>query len=183
MLFRSKLVNQTVPRALRRLGYAPEVLGAILRHIEEHDTIEGAPGLREADLPVFDCAFKPRRGRRYLSARAHLRMMAAVQPFLSGAISKTVNLPHEATVETIEHATRTNPAAQGFGHGIAGGKARSANAAGGALDIGFNPSRSTRIALPPITARISSGVKPASISACVTCTSFEVSKRTVVAPS
>ena len=97
-----KLVNQTVPRALRRLGYTPEGIGSILRHIEEHDTIEGAPGLRDADLPVFDCAFKPRRGRRFLSARAHLRMMAAVQPFLSGAISKTVNLPHEATVETIE---------------------------------------------------------------------------------
>jgi ribonucleoside-diphosphate reductase alpha chain len=96
-----KIVNQTVPLALRRLGYDEAAVEAITRHIGETDTIEGAPGLRPAHLPVFDCAFRPRQGERSISPAAHLWMMAAVQPFLSGAISKTVNLPHEATVEQI----------------------------------------------------------------------------------
>ena len=96
-----KLVNQTVPAALRRLGYAGEQVNAILDYIDAHDTIEGAPGLRSEHLPVFDCAFKPRNGQRFIPYRAHIRMMAAVQPFLSGAISKTINMPTEATVEEI----------------------------------------------------------------------------------
>jgi ribonucleoside-diphosphate reductase alpha chain len=76
-------------------------IDAILKFIDEHDTIEGAPGLKDEHLPVFDCAFKPRNGERYIPYLAHIRMMAAVQPFLSGAISKTVNMPTEATVEEI----------------------------------------------------------------------------------
>lgn len=96
-----KLVNQTVPMALMRLGYSREAVSEIIEYISETDTIEGAPGFDEAHLPVFDCAFKPRNGTRSLHYQAHLRMMAAAQPFLSGAISKTVNMPKTATVEEI----------------------------------------------------------------------------------
>jgi len=92
-----KLVNQTVPEALTRLGYPTVEAKRILDYIDEHETIEGAPGLREDHLPVFDCAFRPARGTRSIHYRGHIRMMAAVQPFLSGAISKTVNMPSEAT--------------------------------------------------------------------------------------
>jgi ribonucleoside-diphosphate reductase alpha chain len=96
-----KIVNRTVPMALRRLGYEGAAVDAIVDFIDANDTIEGAPGLREEHLPVFDCSFKPRNGRRYIPYSAHIRMMAAVQPFLSGAISKTVNMPTEATVEEV----------------------------------------------------------------------------------
>ncbi len=96
-----KIVNKTVPAALRRAGYANEQVNAILDYIDANDTIENAPGLKLEHLPVFDCAFKPRNGQRYIAYLAHVRMMAAVQPFLSGAISKTVNMPNEATVEEI----------------------------------------------------------------------------------
>lgn len=96
-----KLVNQTVPMALDVMGYTGEQISRILEYIEENDTVEGAPELNEEHLPVFDCAFKPRNGTRSLHYQAHLRMMAAAQPFLSGAISKTVNMPTEATVEEI----------------------------------------------------------------------------------
>lgn len=97
-----KIVNQTVPEALTRLGYSDEDKKAILDYINEKDTIEGAPKLKEEHLPVFDCAFKPANGSRTIHYMGHLRMMAAVQPFLSGAISKTVNLPNSATVEDME---------------------------------------------------------------------------------
>ena len=96
-----KIVNRTVSAALQRLGYDKARIQEILAYIEQHDTIEGAPQVREEDLPVFDCAFKPRNGRRFIPYGAHLRMMSAVQPFLSGAISKTVNMPAEATAEEI----------------------------------------------------------------------------------
>ncbi len=96
-----KIVNKTVPAALRRAGYANEQVNAILDYIDANDTIENAPGLKLEHLPVFDCAFKPRNGQRYIAYLAHVKMMAAVQPFLSGAISKTVNMPNEATVEEI----------------------------------------------------------------------------------
>jgi len=106
-----KIVNRSVETALRRLGYGAEEIAGILGHIERWDSIEDvddpaggariASGLRAAHLPVFDCAFKPCHGRRSLTAGAHLSMMAAVQPFLSGGISKTVNLPASATVEEI----------------------------------------------------------------------------------
>jgi ribonucleoside-diphosphate reductase alpha chain len=96
-----KIVNQTVPSALRRLGYSDEDVEAIVAHIDENETIEGAPGLQEEHLPVFDCAFKPKNGIRSIHYMGHVRMMAAVQPFLSGAISKTVNMPSEVTVEEI----------------------------------------------------------------------------------
>jgi ribonucleoside-diphosphate reductase alpha chain len=99
-----KIVNNTVPAALKRLGYTDKAIAEIVQYLDENETIEGAPGLREEHLPVFDCAFKPANGRRSIHWLGHLRMMAACQPFLSGAISKTVNLPNEATVEDVEMA-------------------------------------------------------------------------------
>ena len=96
-----KIVNQTVPMALRRLGYDETRIAAILEHIDSHETIEGAPGLDPEHLPVFDCAFRPRGGTRSIHWMGHLRMMGAVQPFLSGAISKTVNMPENTTVDDI----------------------------------------------------------------------------------
>jgi ribonucleoside-diphosphate reductase alpha chain len=97
-----KIVNNTVPAALRKLGYTPEQAEEIVAFVNEHETIEGAPGLRPEHLPVFDCAFKPVSGERSIHYMGHIRMMAAVQPFLSGAISKTVNMPEAATAEEIE---------------------------------------------------------------------------------
>ncbi len=96
-----KIVNQTVPAAMKKLGYTEAQITDALLYIEQHDTIEGAPGLKDEHLPIFDCAFKPANGLRTIHYMGHLRMMSAVQPFLSGAISKTVNMPHEATVEDI----------------------------------------------------------------------------------
>jgi ribonucleoside-diphosphate reductase alpha chain len=98
-----KLVNRTLESGLRRLGYNGEV-EAIMKYVDEQETIEGAPNLKEEHLPVFDCAFKPKKGSRCISYQAHLKMMAAVQPFLSGAISKTINMPKEAVVEDIIQA-------------------------------------------------------------------------------
>jgi len=97
-----RLVNRAVPRALRRLGYAEPEAGRITAFVEEHETIEGAPGLRDEHLAVFDCAFRPPGGSRAIRPEGHLLMMAAVQPFLSGGISKTVNLPEDTTVGEIE---------------------------------------------------------------------------------
>jgi ribonucleoside-diphosphate reductase alpha chain len=99
-----KIVNNSVPRALRHLGYDDDTATAILAHIDETGTIEGAPGLQEDHLPVFDCAFKPENGSRTVPWLGHVKMMGAVQPFISGAISKTVNMPEEITVEEIEEA-------------------------------------------------------------------------------
>jgi len=96
-----KIVNRTVPEALDRLGYSNDEISQILEHIDEHDMIEDAPGLKEDDLSVFDCAFKPANGRRCIHYMGHIRMMSAVQPFLSGAISKTVNMPTESTRDDI----------------------------------------------------------------------------------
>jgi ribonucleoside-diphosphate reductase alpha chain len=99
-----KIVNQTVPEALRRLKYSDPQINDIIKYIDENETIEGAPHLKEDHLPVFDCAFKPLNGVRSIHYAGHLKMMAAVQPFLSGAISKTVNMPEEVTVEEVEQA-------------------------------------------------------------------------------
>ena len=96
-----KIVNGTVDDALTRLGYPVSERKAILAFIDEHDTIEGAPHLRDEHLPVFDCAFTPHHGTRSIHPMGHVRMMAATQPFISGAISKTVNLPEDATPEDI----------------------------------------------------------------------------------
>ena len=96
-----KIVNQAVPQALSLLGYSDEDRDAIIDYLMERGTIEGAPGLNEDHLPIFDCAFKPANGERSIAPMGHVRMMAAAQPFLSGAISKTVNMPHDATVEDI----------------------------------------------------------------------------------
>src|SRR6202022_3896111 len=97
-----KIVNGTVPQALRKLGYDEAQVRDIIEYIDEHDTIEGAPERQDQHLRVFDCAFKPMNGRRSIAPMGHVRMMAGVQPFISGSQSKTVNLPHEATVEEIE---------------------------------------------------------------------------------
>jgi ribonucleoside-diphosphate reductase alpha chain len=96
-----KMVNNTVPLALQRLGYDADDIASILEYIEENDTIEGADQLKPEHYAVFDCAFRPRTGSRTIHYMGHVRMMAAVQPFISGAISKTVNMPNEATVEDI----------------------------------------------------------------------------------
>ncbi len=99
-----KIVNGTVPMALEALGYDAETRQGIIDHIDERETIEGAPGLLKEHLPVFDCAFQPANGSRSIHWMGHVRMMGAVQPFLSGAISKTVNLPESASVDDIMHA-------------------------------------------------------------------------------
>lgn len=99
-----KIVNQTVPLALRKLGYNEEQRKKIVEYIDKNDTIEGAPNLHEDHLPVFDCAFKPMKGERSIHYLGHIRMMAATQPYMSGAISKTVNMPHEATAQDIAQA-------------------------------------------------------------------------------
>ena len=99
-----KIVNQTVPMALRKLGYTPVQIDAIVKFIDENETIEGAPGLKESHLPVFDCAFKALKGQRSIHYMGHIKMMGATQPFISGAISKTVNVPKDATVDEITQA-------------------------------------------------------------------------------
>jgi len=96
-----KLVNKTVPMALERLGYSADEVKSICDHIDKNETIEGAKALNPDHLPVFDCAFKPRNGKRCINYMAHLKMMAAVQPLISGAISKTINMPKESTTEDI----------------------------------------------------------------------------------
>jgi ribonucleoside-diphosphate reductase alpha chain len=99
-----KIVNNTVPRALKRLGYDREQVREIVEFIDEHDTIEGAPHLKPEHLPVFDCAFKPAQGSRSIHYAGHLRMLSAVQPFISGAISKTINMPEDSTPDEILQA-------------------------------------------------------------------------------
>ncbi|MFG0289439.1 MAG: vitamin B12-dependent ribonucleotide reductase [Rhodopirellula sp. JB044] len=99
-----KIVNQTVKLGLKTLGYDQVTIDEILKYVDENDTIEGAPGLKDEHLPVFDCAFKPANGVRSIGWRAHITMMAAAQPFLSGAISKTVNMPNDVTPQDIADA-------------------------------------------------------------------------------
>jgi ribonucleoside-diphosphate reductase alpha chain len=99
-----KIVNQTVPMALSKLGYSQAQVDAIIDYIDKNETIEGAPGLKDSHLPVFDCAFKAAKGQRSIHYMGHIKMMGATQPFISGAISKTVNVPKEATVEDIMQA-------------------------------------------------------------------------------
>jgi ribonucleoside-diphosphate reductase alpha chain len=99
-----KIVNQTVPTALKRLGYDPKQINEIVLSIDENDTIEGAPHILDQHLTVFDCAFKAQNGTRSIHYMGHLKMMGAVQPFISGAISKTINMPSSATVDEIELA-------------------------------------------------------------------------------
>ena len=101
-----KIVNQTVPLALRTLRYDDAAIAAIGAFIDKNDTIEGAAELKDEHLPVFDCAFAPHNGKRSIDWRAHVEMMAAAQPFLSGAISKTVNMPAETTPADIAEAYR-----------------------------------------------------------------------------
>ena len=99
-----KIVNQTVPMALSKLGYTAAQIDDIVKFIDEQETIEGAPHLMERDLAVFDCAFKASKGERSIHYMGHIKMMGATQPFISGAISKTVNVPKDASVEDIEQA-------------------------------------------------------------------------------
>ena len=99
-----KIVNNTVPTALFKLGYTHDQTDAIVSYIDATGTIEGAPNVNDEHLPVFDCSFKPAKGTRSIAYMGHLKMMAAAQPFISGAISKTVNLPESASVEEIMDA-------------------------------------------------------------------------------
>jgi ribonucleoside-diphosphate reductase alpha chain len=99
-----KIVNNTVPEALMRLGYTPEQMSEIVSHIDQNGKIEGAPHLKLEHLPVFDCSLAPAGGGRSIAWTGHVRMMAAAQPFLSGAISKTINMPEESTVEDVMDA-------------------------------------------------------------------------------
>ena len=99
-----KIVNQTVPPALTKLGYTQPEVEAIIHFIDENETIEGAPFLKDEHLPVFDCAFKASKGERSIDYMGHIKMMGATQPFISGAISKTVNVPRDASVADIEKA-------------------------------------------------------------------------------
>jgi ribonucleoside-diphosphate reductase alpha chain len=103
-----KIVNQSVRPALERLGYAETAIKTILAHVDEHETIEGASYLKSEDLGVFDCAFRPKAGHRSIGPMGHVRMMAAAQPFLSGAISKTVNMGHETSIEEVEEVFVTS---------------------------------------------------------------------------
>jgi ribonucleoside-diphosphate reductase alpha chain len=96
-----KIVNNTVPSALSKLGYKSDEISAITKYIDENGMVEGAPFIKPEHLPVFDCAFKPQRGIRSIHYMGHIKMMSAVQSFISGAISKTVNVPESATVEEI----------------------------------------------------------------------------------
>ena len=99
-----KIVNGTVPRALKRVGYDSKEIQEIVEYLDDHETIEGAPHLSDAHLPIFDCAFKPRSGSRTIHYNGHLKMMGAVQPFVSGAISKTINMPSDATADEVAEA-------------------------------------------------------------------------------
>jgi ribonucleoside-diphosphate reductase alpha chain len=99
-----KIVNNTVPAALIKLGYTPEQVEAIVSHIDATGTIEGAPHLKNEHLAVFDCSFRPQNGTRSIHYMGHLKMMGAVQPFVSGAISKTINMPEECTAEDVMDA-------------------------------------------------------------------------------
>ncbi len=99
-----KIVNRSVPLALKNLGYSEEQTNAIVEYIDKNDMIEGAPYLRDEHLPVFDCAFKPAKGKRSIYYKGHILMMAVTQPFLSGAISKTINMPEHSTMEEIADA-------------------------------------------------------------------------------
>ncbi len=96
-----KIVNRTLRPALTRLGYTHDQIEAIIKHVDDTDTIEGAPELKPEHLHIFDCAFKAKNGSRFISYKAHLKMMAAVQSFLSGAISKTVNIPNDTSINEI----------------------------------------------------------------------------------
>ncbi len=96
-----KIVNRTVPRALKRLGYTELEINDIIGFVEQEGTIEGAPHLRDEHMSVFDCAVRPTNGTRAIPWQGHVRLVAAVQPFVSGGISKTFNMPHETTVEEI----------------------------------------------------------------------------------
>jgi len=99
-----KIVNKTVPLALKRLGYTEDQIKDIVKHLEETQNIETAPHIKEEHLPVFDCAIKPPGGKRYIHWMGHVKMVAAVQPFISGGISKTFNMPNETTVQEIYDA-------------------------------------------------------------------------------
>ncbi|MDH3627454.1 MAG: vitamin B12-dependent ribonucleotide reductase [Acidobacteriota bacterium] len=99
-----KIINNSVPLSLKKLGYEMADIQKIVDYIDENDTIEDCPQLKDEHLPIFDCAFKPANGSRSIEPMGHIKMMAAVQPYLSGAISKTVNMPSTVTIEDIEEA-------------------------------------------------------------------------------
>jgi len=102
-----KIVNNTVTMALEKLGYNKDLIRSIINQIEQDDTIETSSDLKPEHLAIFDCAFKPAQGKRSIHYLAHIKMMSAVQPFISGAISKTVNMPNESTIKEIDSAYKT----------------------------------------------------------------------------
>ncbi|MBI3334279.1 intein-containing adenosylcobalamin-dependent ribonucleoside-diphosphate reductase [Candidatus Pacearchaeota archaeon] len=99
-----KIINRSVPLALRTLGYSDEQINKIVEYIDKNDTIEGAPEINVEHLPVFDCAFKPAKGQRAIHYQGHIKMMAVSQPFISGAISKTINMPEDSSIKDIADA-------------------------------------------------------------------------------
>ena len=183
-----KIVNNTVPQALIQLGYTPEQVEQIVSHIDSTGTIEGAPALKPEHLPVFDCSFRPQNGTRFIHHMGHVKMMAAVQPFISGAISKTINMPEESTVEDIMEAyieswrlglkavaiyrdgsKRVQPLSSGTGEG------REAGHRGGSGSGGYREDRlpagaaeiARRAALRSHTSFRSAGTRATSPSGCI----------------
>ena len=124
-----KIVNGTVPVALKRLGYDKSEVKDIVEFIDENDTIEGAPHLKDDHLPVFDCAFKAANGSRSIHYMGHLKMLGAVQPFISGAISKTINMPEESTPDEIHGGLHRRLADGSQGHCHLSGRLQAQSAA------------------------------------------------------
>ncbi len=148
-----KIVNRTVSMALERLGYRPEQVESILAHVDERETIEGCGDLKPEHLAIFDCAFRPQNGTRSIDWIGHLQMMGAVQPFLSGAISKTINLPEDATSEDVMSAY-----VEGWKLGL---KALAVYRDGSKRTQPLNTSRDAQNNVTPITAAIGASMRPA----------------------
>jgi ribonucleoside-diphosphate reductase alpha chain len=149
-----KIVNNTVPTALFKLGYTDEQCNAIVSYIDATGTIEGAPGLKEEHLPVFDCSFKPAKGTRSIHYLGHIKMMAAAQPFISGAISKTVNLPNHANVDDIAEAYTESwrlglKAVAVYRDGSKGGQPLNVSSADGKSAKKIDGASDSRVAQPP----------------------------------
>ncbi len=164
-----KIVNNTVPTALFKLGYNNDQVDAVVSYIDATGTIEGAPSLKPEHLAVFDCSFKPARGTRSIHYMGHVRMMAATQPFLSGAISKTVNLPHDCTLDDIAEAYLESwrlglKAVAIYRDGSKGAQPLNVSDGAKAKDVkgaGASPSPEHSAAADRVLAALSSGHKPA----------------------
>ena len=164
-----KIVNNTVPTALFKLGYNNAQVDAIVSYIDATGTIEGAPSLKPEHLAVFDCSFKPAKGTRSIHYMGHVRMMAATQPFLSGAISKTVNLPHDCSLDDIAEAYLESwrlglKAVAVYRDGSKGAQPLNVSDGAKAKDVkgaGASPSPEQSAAADRVLSAIASGHKPA----------------------